>query len=385
MSDYLPVEVIEEILKRLPVNSLLKCRPVCKTWNSLITDPSFIWTHLQTSLSKPHTPLLLRGDNKDEYFVHSDDDDFDVLKKFRFPSQRMLPPSPWFRLVGSCNGLICLCLEYGLLDFGEYKLYLWNPSIHKYITLPKPDITFLSDTSYYQHIGFGFDSETHDYKVLNLVTMVLDGLDGIGETVEAYLFSLNTNSWKNITATYSYPEYTIEGHSLSVFVNGILHWLGYKKGNDGWFTNMVLGLDTSTERFLDITLPENLVGLCPTNLCIMKYGESSIAVLKSDSEDYGQLEVWVMKEYGEFDSWTMVLHLTDETGEAIPRVLWFRNNGEVLLEADGGELASMDLECQLMEDLGIESEEGYSVVESYVESLVLLDKGADAGGVNYAN
>ena len=46
MSDYLPNEVIIDILKRLPADSLIRCRCVCKSWYSLISIPHFITTHL---------------------------------------------------------------------------------------------------------------------------------------------------------------------------------------------------------------------------------------------------------------------------------------------------------------------------------------------------
>ncbi|CAL5336658.1 unnamed protein product [Camellia sinensis] len=46
MSDYIPNELIIEILVRLPVQSLLRFTSVCKSWHSLITNPSFITKHL---------------------------------------------------------------------------------------------------------------------------------------------------------------------------------------------------------------------------------------------------------------------------------------------------------------------------------------------------
>ncbi|EOY12848.1 F-box and associated interaction domains-containing protein, putative isoform 1 [Theobroma cacao] len=379
MSDYLPQEVILEILRRLPVKSLVKCRSVCKAWNSLIKSPSFISSHLQTALSKPNDHLLLLRlfeNDKESYFLHFDNDDFDEYKQLHFPFKSN---SPWFRLVGSCNGLVCL--QDGFFPLDSVELILWNPSIQKYITLPKPGVTCLSGRAYNSTLGFGFDSRTNDYKLLNVVSM------SVGEEAETltevYLFSLDGNSWKRVTAIS--PKYGIEGHEFSAFVNGAVHWLGYQRGKDGGFRNMVLGFDISTEKFNVIRLPESLVDLCPMDLSIMKYEESSIAVLKRDWEDGEQLDMWVMKEYGVNESWTKVLHLTDQSGESLPRVLGFRKNREVLLEVDGGELASLDLNCRQMENLGIEAEAGFLFVGSYVESMALLDKGIDTGSLNDAN
>ncbi|XVF70358.1 hypothetical protein PTKIN_Ptkin11bG0155700 [Pterospermum kingtungense] len=370
MSDYLPTEVILEILRRLPVKSVVRCRSVCRAWNSLINNPSFISTHLQTSLSKPNSPLLLLRllkDNKENYLLHFDNDDFDAFKQLHSPFEDCLPRSI---VVGSCIGLVCLCFfpQDNFLD-----LFLWNPSVHKYITLPKPSITCLGDNTNLV-FGFGFDSRTNDYKLLIVA--------GTVETLtDAYLFSLSGNCWKRFSAMFT--EYAIEGVISSTFVNGAVHWLGYQRGNDGGFRNTVLGFDISTEEYLVMGLPESLIGLCPLDLSIMKYQEASIAVLRRDWEDSEQLDMWVMKEYGKVGSWTKVLHLTDQSGGLPPRVLGFRKNGEVLLQVDGGEMASMDLNCQQIEHLGIEAKASF--VDSYVESLVLLDKGVDSSSVNDAN
>ncbi|MBA0654557.1 hypothetical protein Goklo_021538 [Gossypium klotzschianum] len=374
MSDYLPAEVILEILKRLPIKSLVKCRSVCKTWNSLICNPSFISTHLQASLSEPNnTPFILLRcfkKGKENYFLHYDNDDFDEFKQLQFPVFGCLSCSA---VVGSCHGLVCLTfLPQDVLNF-----IFWNPSIQKYITLPQPNICCYTD-DVRLNFGFGFDSRTNDYKLL------IVGVEK-GETlIEPYLFSLNENCWKRVTPAS--PKYAVEAGISSTFVNGALHWLGYQRGKNGGFSNAILGFDLSSEEFLEISLPESLVWLCPMDLSTMRYGESSIAVLKRDWEDGELFELWVMKEYGVVESWTKVLalHLIDQSGW-FPRVLGFRENGEVLLQVDDGEMASLDLNCQQMEPHGVEVGAELLYVGSYVESLVLLDKAVDVRSVSDAN
>ena len=82
MSDYLPDEVLIEILHRLSVKSLIRLRCVSKSWKSLITTPAFIDSHLTHSLSLPSNANKLividrNVRNKVEHykFIHDDNND----------------------------------------------------------------------------------------------------------------------------------------------------------------------------------------------------------------------------------------------------------------------------------------------------------------------
>ncbi|KAL6195201.1 hypothetical protein ACLB2K_030821 [Fragaria x ananassa] len=98
MSDYLPQEVITNILLRLPIKSLVISTSVCKSWMSTIKDSSFIGAHLSRTIdfNNHHgTHLLLlhgfssktcsiRGRNssvpgvkEDVYSLHYDNSGFD--------------------------------------------------------------------------------------------------------------------------------------------------------------------------------------------------------------------------------------------------------------------------------------------------------------------
>ncbi|KAK9007045.1 hypothetical protein V6N11_019373 [Hibiscus sabdariffa] len=368
MSDYMPVGVIVEILKRLPVKSLLRFRSVCKSWDSVICDPCFISTHLQASLSN-NTPFLLLSyweNCKKDYFLHYDNDGFDEFKQLQFP---VFVCDSYSFVLGSCNGLICLRFWNGVVS----KFILWNPSIQKYISLPRLRIS----NDVHINFGFGFDLRTNDYK------LVIIGLEKGDTWIKPFLFSLNENCWKRVNAIP--PSYTSYSREISVpFVNGAVHWIGYQKRNSGVFTNAILGFDLSAEEFFEISLPESLIGLGPMVLSTIKYGESSIAVLKRirANESWDLAELWVMKEYGVVGSWTKVLTSTLHR-KWFPYILGFTKNGEVLVQLDYGKLASLDLNFQQMELHGVElTTKLISLEGSYVESLVLLDKAVDVHRVN---
>ena len=54
----LPYEIVVDVLSRLPVKSLMRFQCVCKSFKSLITDPSFAKKHLHASATR-HQRFLL--------------------------------------------------------------------------------------------------------------------------------------------------------------------------------------------------------------------------------------------------------------------------------------------------------------------------------------
>jgi hypothetical protein len=89
MSDYIPPELLPNILARLSVDDAVRCTSVCKSWYSLITCPSFVSSHL--NLSSPyHEPRLLvryckYGKFRLSYCLHRDNQTFDEIAKLDIP------------------------------------------------------------------------------------------------------------------------------------------------------------------------------------------------------------------------------------------------------------------------------------------------------------
>ncbi|OMO90428.1 hypothetical protein COLO4_19182 [Corchorus olitorius] len=398
----LPQELFLDILFRLPIEDLVRCTAVCKPWNSSIKNPTFISTHLEKAISSNNSStdnrrLLFRLcttqpkpnpiDKSDvayveHYSLRFDNKNVAEYKQLHFPANKFRSVDGCFRIAGSYNGLVCLVDD--MTCYADHFI-LWNPTIQKAVRTARPTVNYFSHGPFEAFHGFGFDSETNDYKLLRYVH--LDHNRKFEVIVEAEVYSLNSNSWKVITdITPSYgicsPFRKIYGNS---FVNGAIHLLAYdRKEGYGYMArhrNLILAYDVSREVFREMELPDyfsdEYVRLNDTE--ILKYGESSIAVMTDDSERR-EIYLWVMKEYGEASSWTKVW--VEDWWGSVLKVLSFRNNEEVFVIMRDGWIGLCDLKRKHFEYVGDEgdgvqsilSRRGYPAVDSFVESLVLLDK-----------
>ncbi|KAK9285130.1 hypothetical protein L1049_024315 [Liquidambar formosana] len=375
MSDFLPREIFFEILLRLPHKALLQCTTVCKSWNSMITSPNFITTHLnRTTLSyitNNNTPadlLLLRqyfeSGNKERYSLRRDNETLRRYARLEFPFESQ---NPFFRIVGSCNGLLCLSDDFG---FYTYTIILYNPSIRKSVTLPGPRVTFKTHGPYKFALGFGFDAKHNDHKVVRIAN--IQGPVGLEYIVPpiVQLYSVASGSWREIDSSAA-PYEIIDRYWSQAFVNGAIHWLA----SDRQYDNLILSFDMGTEVFGTMKLPPCLVRSFVMDMSIKAFGESLLVVEYDGALFFREsCSIWVMKEYGVAESWSKrcTVSLRGGLGTAVA----LRKKGEILMSTDDGELVSYHPETQQTKDLGIHGTKDSFYVDNYMETLVLLNNSA---------
>ena len=135
----LPEELLEEILVRLPVKSLLGFRCVQKSWSTLVQNPTFIAKHLRHHQTKTKNPsILVEGLDKIEvlqYLLQSHPDGGGGVRILDFKEDSMGRLLTIHTKMFACiNGIICIA---GILR-GHYGFVLWNPAIRKGKVIPCP-------------------------------------------------------------------------------------------------------------------------------------------------------------------------------------------------------------------------------------------------------
>ena len=394
---FLPDEILTHIFHCLPIKSIIACTSVSKTWKSLIKNPTFISTHFRHSRKNlllfklPTQPFEMfgtipTGDREVYTLLH--DDDFTKQQQhtrldFPFHGPDLESHCPVFRVVGTCDGL--LCLSDDLITYIDI-FYPWNPCVRKILRLPYPNVTFGTHGGFDASLVFGFGPKTNDYKVVRVVTLV-DTLDLRKDRPKVEVYSLSTNKWRMVKASLV-PRCVLDGRAPQAFVNGALHWRVFTRADDGSFHHFVLVFDLGDEVFSEMQLPQLLAYTyermrlySPISTC-----RNSIAFFHQDYNSHC-LDIWVMKQYGVVSSWTKALSLTMTcqggflSRDYIRRAVGFTRSGKIVLEMGGGHLVSQDLETKESKDLGIIGYK-YNFVDAYVESLILLDKAAN-GVVTY--
>lgn len=364
MSDYIPQELLHEILIKLPVESLVRFTGVNKSWYSLITDPKFIINHLNyNNLDQDKTPLLLRFYDRvvkeENYTIRCDDRTFsEQFTRIEFPFKS---PLGYFRIVGICNGLVCLSDDL----FGDMeRVILWNPAIRKSVDLEMPV------RPKYPHmfvLGFGVCSLMNDYKVVRVV-YVKDSSFQFTAPPEVQVYSLSTGSWRVVDA--GAPScYMVEYTWSQVFVFGSVHWVAFRKLGDSGSRNLIVSFHMGDEVFHEVILPDSLANDIVYDMSVSVVGDS-LAALKYNKEA-GQESccVWVMREYRVAESWTKLYTISVP---GLTRTVAFRKDGQVILSLSNNELVSYDPLTGKIKDLGILGNKRSFYVGTYVESLVLL-------------
>ncbi|KAJ9159471.1 hypothetical protein P3X46_024978 [Hevea brasiliensis] len=368
MSDYIPKEVLIEIFLRLPVKSLLRCRCVCKSWYSLISNQNFISLHTRNTIessskNKNRDYLLLRHysrvDKKERFTLHLDDDDlFGKYQELDFPLN-----SSWdyFEIVGSCNGIVCLTDNHSHI---LKRIVLWNPSIGLSVTLPLQRFSYRVSNVI---LGFGFDSWTNDYKVIRIVYYSTDG-GSLMVPPDVEIFELSKGAWR-INNSASSPAYVVSKYSSQTVLEGAIHWVGYY--NPRGLTIAVFAVHD--EEFKEFKMPDEIVTTNVQHLSVMLCSQllSLIQYRKRTGHlCYESCSIWVMNEYGVHDSWNKLFNVVVPGG--LGKTLGLRNNVEVLLVGADGELISYDPWNQRVKRLGINGESCSFYADLYMESLVLL-------------
>ncbi|KAK9684416.1 hypothetical protein RND81_10G208500 [Saponaria officinalis] len=212
--------IVSNILPRLPANSLLLFKSVCKEWLSDISTLDFQKSHFQFSSQIPKFLLFHVNEVRKMFFLSYNESENTVRDLVELRCNKLDERRDGFLILDSCNGVLCIHIM-------EENFCLWNPVTNQYKTVPHYNETFhdvVFDVAL-EAGGFGYISEVNDYKIF---AMFLSHSDQ--SVFHFYLFSLNSGTWKRLSQLDESNYATTLCNVVAVCMDETLYWPVGKPG-----------------------------------------------------------------------------------------------------------------------------------------------------------
>ncbi|CAN1149802.1 Putative F-box protein At3g16210 [Linum perenne] len=315
-STYFSEDIFINILQWLSIASCIaRFRCVCRSWRILLSDPDFIRKIIFSQKSDDLKTLqILISGGTDKFLVSPR-----LYSVYSYESLRPINSTDQLpmefigddnSIVGCCDGIFCLNSTTRKAD-GNYvqKMVLWNPTTGETKIVPPgphhPCHSFnVGLCLRSERIGFGYDPETDDYKVVRVMEFdefftddegVYDYdpaefyngplplifkevttyrvVDFVARLALRYLpgllpvYSLRNDSWKTLNDVASHslddrPVYDYTAHKLihlnqqwdiTTSRNEKCYW--FRREDESPITCAVISFDMSTEVFELVTVP----------------------------------------------------------------------------------------------------------------------------------
>ncbi|XP_058775983.1 F-box/kelch-repeat protein At3g23880-like [Vicia villosa] len=311
---HLPFDLVPEILCRLSVKHLLQLCCVCKSWNSLISlDSNFARKQLSFSTSNKNRHQFIQSSTKScrEFLLsHSPISSFFTsasnvpVTQLRHDFKRVINNRGSGVEISTCDGILCFAINGS-------RAVLYNPSTRKSKKLPP-----LTNSKY----TLVYDRITSNYKIIAVTSGYSNN--------QVNIHTLGTRYWRRIQGFPCSRLICTPG----IFVNDTVNWFAYDPNSP----KVIVSLDLEKELYRKLSLPFSRTHFeTPMSLGALK-GCLSILSHKKETEISRFFNVWIMKEYGNEKSWTILLSVppTVECGPygGYSKVLYIFENDQLLME-----------------------------------------------------
>ncbi|XP_062102948.1 F-box protein At3g07870-like [Humulus lupulus] len=325
----LPDQIIVEIFFSLTTKSIVFCKSVCKKWRNLISEPQFAELHFAQakpqflfrtldSIRISRTLYLVEPDDQDGPGFESDldlcmpsfeeygcryrrmklnaklkiplrnaesvlknQDDPNTKKKKKKRCLNLKPKDHKFKIVNSCNGLLCLSEP-----LRNDPVALCNPVTGEFMNLP-PGSCDDEDLTEVIDCGFGFSPKSNQYKVLRVFKRIYyvkrpehhyDTSFNFTNTY-AVVHTLGTDSWRSV----DYAPQTKFKLGFPTYLDGALYGLYVDHGRP----NYIISFNFDDEKFEQLDVPPECektwitditMGVLRGNLCVCDRSDLSVDI-----------------------------------------------------------------------------------------------------------
>nr|XP_043626214.1 F-box protein At2g21930-like [Erigeron canadensis] len=206
------LDIIIEILKRLPIKSLIKFMSVSKQWKSIIKSSTFVSDHNRYVQQLPPSSY-------DPFFVCC--------------NRR--------RLIGYSQGL------FGFLNNIKDRLVIWNPFIRKSVFIPFPP----------DHRFPTYDDDDFCFTVVcNATEPTIFKISDDYKPMRLQIYTPTAGAWKTVSSTLPRESLHIQQRKVT---DRFIYWIARPSKFFNCSANhMILSFDITSERFTELCLPPTL-------------------------------------------------------------------------------------------------------------------------------
>ncbi|KFK30034.1 hypothetical protein AALP_AA7G209000 [Arabis alpina] len=232
----LPIDLIIEILSRLPAKSIARCRCVSKLWGSIIR--SQVFTELVLTRSATTQPHLLFAceKNGEVFFYSSPQNPYEKSSPITANYHMKFPFDDDDFVLRPVHGLICLKQIRIFKGRNTTALMICNPSTGQSLTLPRVKTRRVDVMSF-----LGYDPVGKQFKLLSM-TSSISGSNRVSAEHQILTLGNGKLSWRKIEC--STPHYPL---SRGICINGVLYYPAEDKCIEGKFR--IACFDIRSEKF----------------------------------------------------------------------------------------------------------------------------------------
>ncbi|CAL9218447.1 unnamed protein product, partial [Arabidopsis halleri] len=189
-----PLDLILEILLRLPVKSVLRFHCVSKLWLSITTDPYFTNSYGARSSTRPSLLMFFKNRGKLIVFTfphHNQNSNEPHSYSQHVDSYHIrYPKYCCFRFTESVHGLISFRIST--------KPIIWNPTMRQFLTLPKPEKSWKGLS-----VFLGYDPVDGKHKLMCMPR------DNTCDECRVLTLGLAQKSWRRIKTNHKHRSPSI--------------------------------------------------------------------------------------------------------------------------------------------------------------------------------
>lgn len=287
------------------------------------------------------------------------------------PNCQLLMDKNSHRIIGSCNGLICL-----ISSQVNFFFYLWNPATRSLSQTLGSFTDPVSPPNF--KFSFGYDNLTHRFKVVAF------------RPNEVRVFSFGDNVWRNIQCFPTYPYfYSSICHKNCVYLSNSLVWVALRP-NDfvdsscyHW-KDLILNVDQYVIVSLDLGTETNTQWLLPRGLDEVSPVMPIVSVLMdclcfSYYTKGNDFVIWQMRQFGIEESWTKFLNFNHQNVHRVYSCAWhsqfyplhvFENGDTLILARNQEQVIRYNKRHNRVYETRITNNIYWYLANQFVESLV---------------